>query len=77
MVWPWTLSESATMYGGDDLLVGGVDGLEGLTFGSLNEIVVDKPCMYQYPPLFFIGTGSHLQPQRLFIDDTRGLDGRG
>lgn len=29
--------------GGDDLLVGGVDGLEGLALDTLDELVVDEP----------------------------------
>jgi hypothetical protein len=29
--------------GGDDLFVGGVDGLEGLALDTLDELVVDEP----------------------------------
>jgi hypothetical protein len=29
--------------GGDDLLVSGVDGLEGLALDTLDELVVDEP----------------------------------
>lgn len=76
--------------GGDDLFVGGVDGLEGLALDRLDELVVDEPVEKKEEELvkkLCIGrerliakrpeNRSNVQAERLLVGDVGGLDGSG